>query len=251
MNSLRNWRVKLAAVGGVIWLTAIFGTLPVLLREPATLVRAEATRSHSHSQFQVLQGFCGAISTSSWTEERWSFQAPVKIVAGSSGSLRVQAEIVDHEMTISGPVGDAGPLPYCPNDHQTTKPDYIKEPVTISVSGPFNWGGEQEQTTPPNHPNPLEWSWVLTSDEPGGKIIQIELPARSDESRIRTKRTYEVRDESNNPSSRFIQIPVKVASVGLVTPRVESILVLLGWLVGPAFSAPWLVWLVRRLLKSN
>jgi hypothetical protein len=241
-----HWRTWLALVGAIIWLLAIAGTIwhPAPL-PPFSMAEGDASRSHSNSTTIIKTGACGPIQTRKQINEHWSWRWTETMVVGSSGELKVYAEITDVSSTIAGPVEGK-----CPSETRRSRPDLISEPMTLLVSGPF-WKEEQKQTTPSNHPNPLEWSWVLTPSDIGDKIIQLELPTRPKESAIKTTRTFEVRDAANNPSSRFVRLPVSVSSAGWLSPNAQSILFLLAWLVGPAFSAPWLAWLVKRVLKPS
>jgi hypothetical protein len=77
--------------------------------------------------------------------------------------------------------------------------------MTLSLSGPFDWGGDSKQSTPANAKNPLEWSWVITAGVPGEKYIQLELPLETGTAQITTKRIFEVKDSKGDLSSRFLR----------------------------------------------
>ena len=240
-----NWRATLAVVGAAISALGIIAAFRPEVPQ-VTIVGGNATRSHSFFFSEIPTGFCGPIHTTSWIEEKWSWQASNQILVGDSGRLRIEVEITRHKSSTAGPVDGR-----CPGSSETVKPPDIEQPMTIAVSGALKWGGDQKQTTPPNHPNPAEWSWIFTGEQPGDAIIQIELPLQKKKSAIKTTRIFEVRDASNSPSSRFVQIPVKILARGLVSPEAQSIIAALAWFVGPAFGAPWVIWLVGRFRRKR
>lgn len=240
-----HWRTKLAALGGLVCLSAALATAWQVFHAPVPQWVA-ASRSHSFRSDTVKTGFCGPTPSTRWIKEDWSWQWPKQIVVGDSRRLRVQAELTEHIETRPPPVREG-----CDARTNVSKPTRIQEPMTLMASGPFKWGGDQKQTTPPGHPNPLIWSSLLTAEEAGDKLIQIELPVQKSQTPIVIQRSFQKDGAPFSRDDRFVVLPVNVAPAGLVSPNVQTATLVLAWIVGPAFSAPWLVWLFKRVFMRE
>jgi hypothetical protein len=224
---------------GVV-LLVVCSTTAMLLPQRLDVVAidndAEATRTHSYHKSTIPTGAHGPIVTTRWIEEKWWWQAPSKLIVGDSGRLELHCEATRHEHT----------LDFVIDEHKTS---VITSPITVSVSGPFEWGGALEQIATRTKDKPYEWSWTLTAKDSGEKLIQVALP--QEDGQIETKRMFQLPTETNDAESRFIHIPIPVGTAGVISPTIAGILKFAGWILGAGFSAPWLVAIVRRWLPPK
>jgi len=234
---MKDWRLLLAIVG-VIFLVAR-GTFSLFL--PIESESFGDTRTHPPKK-ELRPGFKGEIVLSG-IEETWTFEVPKKLKVRQSGRLFIKCEIKEYLCEIEIDTS-------CSNT-KISKPLYIDSSITIAIQGPFEWESDQTKTTQKKHPNPIEWSWVFTPKERGEKLIQVELPAIDDTSNLKFRTIlFPNQDRLLDSTSRFVVIPVKIEGLFPVSEEDEKCIMLLAWLIGPAFTAPWLKWLVKYIYEK-
>lgn len=170
-----------------------------------------------------------------WVEETWSWQAPAHLRPGESGRLSVKCKIkllweVDREGV---------------REWRSEVPSRIAKPLAVTVEGPF-WSMPLTKVTPPNHPNPLEWSWVITAGATvkGRQVIQLELPT---DYSVETERLASASGSTSKLESRFLSIPVEISDAGFLARHMRDVLAFLGWLLGGGLAAPY----VKKIVRSR
>lgn len=246
---MKNNIKKYCAIFGISisllsWL--IIGIFPRQYYLPEEIkISSEATRSHSFYANITKSVDDGPIRISSILE-KWSWEVPKRLAIGEDALLKLKCKIINIQSTIqSTPLGRD--IPIEESHHPVEKiPDKIGKSFKIQVSGDFGWGEETTKDFPAETNNPLEWDIIFTARTSGKKLIKVTLPQFDKSTELRTDRQFLEENSNTNPKKQYFVIPISVADKEPLSPWARLILQFLGWLVGPAFTAPWIIWLIRR-----
>jgi len=160
--------------------------------------------------------------------ETWQWSIPTRLYEGDSGRLVMHCSVRRLKP------GSASELLQ------------VTEPITVGLSGPFDVGARQVNGTSLAD-GTLEWSWILTPNEPGEKLLQIELPPRSLARLFLPAKSFEnLGDAGRESRSRFIVVPLSVGQHGWIGETARNLLLFISWLLGPALAAPWLHRMIER-----
>lgn len=232
-----NTKKALAVLG--IPVLGVAGLLTVtLLRSPAQLNDPRGFLVYGDSVHYVAR--CDKyrhcyrpFSKWSWLEERWSWSTePRKARVGDDVRLQVWAVFLDHDRIEH-------------DESLRIRPHYFgpAESLDVSVAGSFEWRTQSKQYAMSQEDGKFEWTWIGSAEKPGRKLIQLQLPLRSATSVRRHARIGDstwVMDDS-----RFVPIWIDVTE-SRTRENIKLVGASLGWLLGPALTAPWLASILRR-----
>lgn len=188
----------------------------------------------SEEPYSQLEG----TSPSPPVQVAWQITSPKEMEVHNSGVLRVRCSLFEKPSRLDS-VG-------------------IPEPVTVRTNGSLA-EPPQSRTLPSGTSTPLDWKWILEADEPGKKMIQVDLPKPGtiekfytpDEKKTghQVDRGVWVNGQKRNSGLRSVIVPVVIKetqsyALGLRYRTFQTVLYAGTWFLGNILTLPWIV---RRL----